>query len=227
MGNVTVFDVDLTPDPAAEAQALACLDEREQARAFRFIGPAPVRRFVFCRAALRSILCSHLGCSNEQLTIGSSYYEKPYAIVQGKPHPIGFNVSHSRERGLIALGESGRVGADIEDLHPQRNMGLLIDTAFTPAERSDMESADVFGKKRLFFKLWTIKEALVKAVGMGLALDMSSFEVPLAMRRGAGNAEFHFPQAPSVPWRLDSIENGGSYAAVAQELRRPHCTATL
>ncbi len=221
VGSVTAYRLDLGPGPAREAEALALLDDYERARAQRFTTSGPRRRFILCRAALRFILCTHLGCSNEQLTIGSSYYEKPYAIVGGRSHPISFNVSHSGNNGLIGLGQGNRIGVDIEEWNPHRSLDLLIETAFTPAERTALESTNVIQRQHFFFRLWTIKEALIKAVGMGLSLDMSSFEVPVAMRCGAASAEFHFPQAPLVAWRLDTIAGGSYYGAIAQELIPP------
>ena len=222
VGRVTAYRLDLGPGPAREAEAFALLDNYERARAQRFTTSGPRRRFILCRAALRFILCTHLGCSNEQLTIGSSYYEKPYAIVGGKSHPISFNVSHSGNHGLIGLCKGGRVGVDIEEWDTDRNLLPLVETALTPAERAAVELTEsAINRQRLFFRLWTIKEALIKAVGMGLSLDMSSFEVPVAMRCGAASAEFHFPQAPLVAWRLDTIADGSYYGAIAQELIPP------
>lgn len=221
VGNVVAYHVDLSPDPAREAEALSRLDEFERARTQKFATPGPRRRFILCRAALRSILCNNLGCSNEQLTIGSSYYGKPYAIMQRREHSIGFSVSHSGNHSLVALSSRGRIGVDIEEWDPRRSVDLIVESVFTAAERADMECTDASQRQRLFFKLWTIKEALVKAVGMGLSLDMSSFQVPLDLRRGAIRSVFHFPQAPSVAWRLDTISNSGFCGAIAQELVHP------
>ena len=219
VGSVTAYRLDLGPGPAREAEAFALLDDYERARAQRFTTSGPRRRFILCRAALRFILCTHLGCSNEQLTIGSSYFEKPYAIVKGKSHPISFNVSHSGSHGLIGLCEGGRVGVDIEEWDTDRNLLPLIETAFTPAERAAVELTEsAINRQRLFFRLWTIKEALIKAVGMGLSLDISSFEVPLALLFGGTSGIFRFPQATSIAWRLDTLTTNGFCAAVAQEL---------
>ena len=214
-GEADVFHVDLSPNPGREDEARAWLDERERARRDRFISPGPRRRFTLCRAALRSVLCRELGCGNDELEFGSGYYEKPFAIVRGERRPTGFNVSHSGRHGLIAVASGGRVGVDVEELDPRRNLDTLIDSAFTAAERGDLDLVEGLQKRRLFFRLWTIKEALIKGTGMGLALNMSTFEVPAAMRRGAASATFSFPQAPSVRWRLESLEGEGFSGAVA------------
>ena len=219
IGEANVFHIDLTPDSAREDEALKWLDERESSRRSAFINPGPRRRFVLSRAALRAILCRELGCRREELEFGTSYYEKPFAIVRGKPHPISFNVSHSGKNGIIAFSPEGRLGVDVEDLAPQSNMGLLAEAAFTTSEQAALGSIDGTEKLRLFFRIWTIKEALIKAVGMGLSLDMSTFDIPAAMRHGAANSVFSLPQAPSVYWRLQSISNRDYCAALAHEIR--------
>ena len=218
--NVTAFHVDLTREPVRETEAYCWLDETEVDRSCRFTRPGPRRRFILCRAALRAILCWELGCSNKELAFGASYYGKPYAIVQGRPHSIGFNVSHSGGHGLIGIASGRRVGVDVEEVDRRRKLELLADTAFTTDEIAEVNAAKGVQKHHLFFRLWTIKEALIKGVGIGLSLDMSSFEVPLALRRGDDDAVFRFPQAPSVNWRVKSISDGNFCGAIVHEMGR-------
>ena len=219
IGEANVLHVDLHPDPSREDQASQWLDVRERRQRDKIINPGRRRQFTLCRAALRAILGSELGCPSEELKFGTSYYGKPFAIVGGHPHPISFNVSHSSKSGIIALAPEGRLGVDVEDLAPRNNMELLAEAAFTASEQIDLGSVDGSEKLRLFFRIWTMKEALIKAVGMGLSLDMSSFEIPGAMRRGTADSVFSFPQAPSVYWRLESISNRDYCAAIAHEIR--------
>lgn len=217
-GKADVFHVDLSPNPAKENEALSLLDGWERDRQRRLSYPGPRRRFALCRAALRLVLCQEFGYRNDELQFGVSYYEKPFAIMRGERCPINFNVSHSGNHGLIAFASEGRVGVDVEEFDPGRKLELLVESAFTPAERTELNSAEGADRHRLFFRFWTIKEALIKGVGMGLYLDMSSFQVPFEMRRGAHSAAFSFPQAPSVNWQLESLDSDVLAATVAHEI---------
>ena len=157
---------------------------------------APRHRFTLCRAALRSVLCHQLGCSNEHLAFRTSEHGKPYAIVRGRRAPISFNVSHSGAHGLIALAprRAGRV--DVEERVPHRNLAELIEAVFGPNEKHELAAASNRDRLHLFFRLWTMKEALSKAHGMGLSLDVSRFEIPPDMRAGATSGSVRFADMP-------------------------------
>ena len=180
--------------------------------------PGPRRRFALCRAALRALLCERLGCVNDRLEFGAAEYEKPFTILNDAPAPVSFNVSHSGEHGLIAIADRGRVGVDVEEFSSRPNLDRIIETVFGPKEQAELASLHGRQKTHLFFRLWTIKEALIKAVGMGLYMDMSEFEVPRAMRYGSEIGMLQLPNVPSVRWQIEYIGNGDFAAAVAHEL---------
>ena len=217
LDDVDVVYVDLRSDAANEQEAWAWLDGGEQRRARRFQHVGARRRYVLCRASLRSLLCDSLGCSNRRLTFDAAEHGKPLATVDGRPAPISFNVSHSGQHGLIALASRGRVGVDVEERVPQRNLDTLVEAVFGPSERADMAAASGSRKLRLFLDLWTMKEALSKALGTGLSMDVASFEIPQAMREGAASGCFRFAEVPDVTWRLHNLGTERFAAAVAYE----------
>lgn len=216
VGSATVIHVDLTPHVGREASSLLWLNEEERARWDQYPLPGPRRRFALCRAALRAGLCRQLGCSNKRLTFGSSSYGKPFALVDNVPATISFNLSHSGQHGLIAFAPQGRLGVDVEERIARRDFDDLSEAVFGPHERSIIAFARGCDKVQLFFRLWTIKEALIKALGMGFSFDVSRFEVPSALRQGRVGI-FRFPQLPEVRWRVEYIGNEEFSAAIAHE----------
>ncbi len=212
--------VDLTPDDLRENSALDWLDETELARRALFTHSNPRRHFSVCRAALRSLLCRRLDCTNEDLSFETTKFGKPFALVQGNPARIEFNLSHSGHHGLIAIASHGRIGVDVEERSPDRDIDGYSKTLLAPAERADYQTASEERKLELFYRLWTLKEALVKAVGEGLSLDTSEFEIPPAMVKGDPAGIFSFPDSPAIRWRLEYIGNERFAAAIAQELSK-------
>jgi len=212
-----ITHVDLAPHEAREAVGSAWLDPAERSRADRFLHAPSRRRFVLCRAALRSLLCAHLGCENAELSFGAADGGKPFALVGGRPVDVGFNVSHSGHHGLIALAPSGRVGVDVEERVPRRDLDQLSAAVFGPDERADLAALAGDYRVHLFFRLWTLKEAVAKALGTGLSFDVSRFELPAAIRSGATGGLFRIPQVRDAQWQLTDIGDERFAAAVAQE----------
>lgn len=214
---VDVFHVDLSPDAAREAEAFAWLDQDERSTWEKGV-PEVRRRFSLCRAALRAILCRRLDCRNEWLSFGASSQGKPFAVVRGVPSPVSFNVSHSGRHGLVAVGYGKRVGVDIEERASRRNLAAPIEATMGPDEQAELAALRGAERLRLFYRLWTFKEALIKALGTGFSTDPSRFQVPARVRSGVACGTFTFPHLPSIAWRLQEIGNEQFAAALACEL---------
>ena len=219
---VVVLHVELTPDASREARALALLDHEEKKRWHRFLAGGARCRFALCRAALRINLCERLGCSNRQLSFGHLEHGKPFAKVDGERASAGFNVSHSGSHGLIAFADNDWLGVDVEERVPRRDLDGIGSLVYGPAERQLLADASGSQKMQLFFRLWSMKEALIKAIGAGFSLNPAGFEVPMPMVRGGRSAVFRFPHAPTEAWRL--LDLGETRFAAALAYRLPHCS---
>lgn len=217
---VQVVHVALSPDPAYETEAYGWLDKAERDAWGKYL-PRPRRQFTLCRAALRAILCERFDCRNDQLSFGAGRHGKPFAIAGGARIPLNFNVSHSGGHGLIALSTAGRLGVDIEERIPRRYLNELIEAVMAPEEQTELAALPESAKLHLFYRLWTLKEALIKALGTGFSTDPSGFQAPPAMRKGGMAGVFSFPQLPSVAWRLEDIGDERFAAALAYELESP------
>lgn len=174
------------------------------------------------------MLCRRLGCANAELSFETLDRGKPFAVVDGVPSRAGFSVSHSGDHGLIAFVPHGRIGVDVEERTPRRNLNDDIRLLLAPGERAELEAADGDRKTDLFYRLWTLKEAVLKASGLGLSLDTAGFEIPRALYRGAAGdrvapqrrercRDFRLPGAPGVAWRLEPLEDVRFAAALARE----------
>jgi 4'-phosphopantetheinyl transferase len=133
------------------------------------------RRFVAARCALREVLA--LACSQDaaELHLGSGEFGKPMLL--DCELPIHFNLSHCGPLALLALSRLAPVGVDIELHQPMPEVEALALEHLTPEEWSAYAqqacSADFDGlqRERAFLRLWTRKEACLKAWGCGLQLQ--------------------------------------------------------
>ena len=215
-GSVALTHVDLSADCCREQAAVRYLNDGERDRAGRFSRRAAAREFTLCRAALRILLCSRLHCENDDLTFQTEAYGKPYALVRGCATPVSFNVSHSGGHGLIAIAPRGRVGVDIETHDEAFELPPCLLSVFGTRERADFQEAREDARWRLrFYRYWTLKEALIKGIGLGFAMDTSKFDLPRALRRGEAEGVFRFPHQPTASWHLAAFGGRTFSAAVA------------
>lgn len=107
--------------------------------------------------------------------IGYGGNGKPYFI---QPKGLFFNISHSGEWTVIALSD-GEVGCDIQKIGPVDMR--VAERYFTPEESEALAEAGD-GARDLFFRIWTVKESYLKALGTGLARPLNSFAVRFTER---------------------------------------------
>ena len=218
ISNVTVVHIDLSSDTVWEGEAITWLDDEEQARRRRFEYDGPRRRFTLCRAALRAILCEEHSCENAHLAFRTDKLGKPYALVQGEPAGASFNVSHSGDHGLVAYAPAGHLGVDIEERDTRRDFSFLVETVLGPEEQAALALAEGQERTNLFYTIWTLKEAVLKALGKGFAMDATGIRIPPAMLRGRKNGVIRLPDSPAITLHVEDFGNREFAAAVAFEL---------
>ena len=223
----TILYVDLTNNEEREAHAFAMLDEEEQARCQRFLSVRARSQFVLCRAALRVALSERLGCANRALSFGYLEHGKPFAMINGQRADVGFNVSHSGRHGLIAIGAHDWLGVDVEERVSKRDLEGIGSLVYGSMERRALAAATGCDKVHLFYRLWSMKEALIKALGSGFSLNPSRFEVPPPMLQGERSGLFRFPHAPSSEWRLLDLGEPRFAAALAYKMSSSETATTV
>lgn len=128
--------------------------------------------YVVSQGALRMLLSEYLGISPKLVKIGRRVKGKPYSIDDPK---LNFNVSNSGQFVAIAFSYDGEVGIDIEQIRPLPDLDELINTNFSAKEIYFINSKPGERLNR-FFRLWTIKESYLKAIGEGMRLTPDSLE---------------------------------------------------
>lgn len=148
----------------APASLRSLLTEEELARVDRPPLEVVRRRNLVTRAAVRTILAGYLDCAPLDLVFGEGHNGKPW--VAG----IEFNLSHTEGLALVAVA-SRRVGVDVELVRPRARWPEIARGNFTAVECAAV--TDIEG----FLRVWTRKEAFIKALGDGLQRPLDSFNV--------------------------------------------------
>lgn len=174
-GDAAIWLADLDAADAGDA-ALALLSDDERVRAARFVFDIHRRRFVACRAWLRTLLGERLGRPAASLRFDYGPVGKP-SLAGGEA--LRFNVSHSDRYALVGMADGAEIGVDIERLRLLSDMNALAERVFSAAERAALARVPAERKIEAFFAGWTRKEAYIKARGEGIGL-LGAIEVALS-----------------------------------------------
>jgi 4'-phosphopantetheinyl transferase len=150
------------------------LNLNEQARADRFYFNKHKRRFTTSRATLRIILSRYLNTTPEQLEFTYNAQGKPSVINSQK---LQFNLSHTGDTAMLAVGKGFPLGVDIEQYSARPYEGIAKNL-FSEQELSGLSKAPSSLKPALFFHVWAQKEAFIKTSGLGLSYPTKEFTVP-------------------------------------------------
>ncbi len=186
------------------------LPSMEQERTLRFHFAADRLRFAKCRHILRATLAPWLGCSPLEVTLRFGEHEKPHLDHETDLH---FNLSHTRGGALIAFARGAEIGIDIENITRSSDLDGIARRVFTDRERSALDALKGDAKTSLFFRLWTAKEAFLKATGRGLSLDPASIETHLP-NASARLGSFRCPREPAAErLQMRELDIGTPFAA--------------
>lgn len=146
----------------------------EQARANRFLSSQNGHRFITARATLRQILSFYLNIPAPHIPLAYTAYHKPYLSLNDTP--LQFNVSHSHEIAVYAFTLQHAIGIDIERIK-EIDYEKIAQRHFSADEYTRLMTLPAIERSIAFYRLWSRKEALLKAVGKGLHIPLHSFSV--------------------------------------------------
>jgi 4'-phosphopantetheinyl transferase len=155
----------------------ALLDAVELERAARLVFERDRHRFVAAHAALRRVLARYAHAEPAALRFAAGDNGKPHLIGPGRSG-FGWNLSHSGNLAAVAVA-AGAVGVDIECERPLADLPALAERCLTAAESAALDERDAPARVTAFLRAWTRKEACLKALGAGLAVEPRSFAVGL------------------------------------------------
>lgn len=195
--------LDLPENQLQELTSLLSEDEHE--RAARFLFDKHRNRFIACRGQVRQILARYLAAKPEELEFHYGLQGKPTLGAPWNESRLAFNVSHSHELALFAVGVDRELGVDLERVRPPSDFDGLAAQFFAEREITALRSLPEGVRLESFFRCWTRKEAVLKAVGSGLTFPLDRIVVTLG---------------PGEPPRVLACDSGdpGAWALVNLEL---------
>jgi 4'-phosphopantetheinyl transferase len=146
------------------------LDVDEQTRAEKFSNDLLRKRYVVAHGRLRTVLAQLLNEAPEKIKIAIAEQGKPY--LADSPE-LAFNLSHSANVMVIAIGWHCQIGVDLETCRPRAGLQGLVEKCFAKEEITHWNCLPKAQQTIEFYRFWTRKEALVKATGRGIVLGLN------------------------------------------------------
>jgi len=179
------------------AEAVLSPDELSRLRWFR--READRRAYLLAHWLARCVLAQAAECAPQELCFANGPHGRPCVAAPPQAASLAFNLSHSaRWVGVIVSG-LGPIGLDIERVDPAIDPLDMAARILTLAETDALQALSPGERSARFFRLWTLKEAYLKARGLGLAGDPASFSFELPEN---GTAIFRPPPEDAIPWRF-------------------------
>lgn len=163
------------------------------------------------RAPLRALLGAYLGLPAEDVALVEGEYGRP-ELAEPWNRSLQFNWSHSGDIALIAIAHGCAPGIDVEQLRPRPRAMQLARHYFHPEEAAALAALDESQQEQAFLQLWTAKEAILKAMGRGIAFGLHRLRLAVP------------PAPPRVlwvdgddasQWQLCSLSPGTGHVASA------------
>lgn len=194
-----------------QSELLGPLSAEEQARYWSLRQPTRARQFLLSRYLLRQLLGRWLGQPPARLRFAMEPHGRPCLLDER----LQFNLSHSGDWLVLALG-TPRLGVDIEQARRLADPLALARRYCHPLELTQLLALPADEQTAAFLRLWSLKEALLKAHGGGLQAGLARFGLELQPPRVQVN------QLDDQAYCLLHRQLGGLHLALAcQQARLP------
>jgi 4'-phosphopantetheinyl transferase len=160
-------------DEAAIAAAASVLSDEERAQYHRFRFAHDARDYAAAHALLRATLSRYGDRAPESWRFDKTANGKPFLVDQGA-RCASFSLSHTNGMVACAVTADVDVGIDVECVDRDVDMPAIAARFFAPTEAAHLGQLDAAAQRDRFFDLWTLKEALVKALGTGMAGSLAA-----------------------------------------------------
>jgi 4'-phosphopantetheinyl transferase len=187
-------------DHAAIRRLTTELSEEEARRARAFHFDRDRATYIAAHAMLRRVLRGALRGEEPDFVLSPLGRPELMPRRDGRPAP-SFNLTHSCDFAACAILHGAPIGIDAEDIRRPINVAEMAARWFAPAERQLLGRLSETDRTEMFFRIWTLKEAILKTTGHGLRIEPQLFAVDPDHGRAIVPRELGIP----IRWRLAEL----------------------
>lgn len=196
------------------------LDETERKKADGFRFEFLRKNYLVSHYAMREILSFYLNVLPKNIRFSVNSFGKPF--VKTTDETVYFNLSHSGKWCVLGICKSGEIGIDIEEIRLDFDEEEISKRFFSSFECELLDSVEDAFRQKAFFKIWTKKEAFVKAIGKGLTIPLQNFTVLGDAFTKSGSFKIEENLYIYEDWHFFDLEIGKNYAcAFVTQIENP------
>lgn len=196
---------DQVKEPLLLSRYEALLAPEERVRRDRYRFEKNRHEYLLTRALVRTVLSRYEPVAPAAWTFSANAHGCPAVATPEPARWLRFNLTNTA--GLVAclVARDRDVGVDVEDVERHGETVQIADRFFSPVEVAELRAQPEARQRARFFDYWTLKEAYIKARGMGLAIPLDHFSYLLAEGRPIGIA--FAPELPDDPaaWQFAQL----------------------
>ena len=157
----------------------ALMEPHEAAQQRRFVFEKNRHEYLVTRALVRTVLSRYADVPPAAWRFTRNHWGRPEVSAPALDRPLRFNLSNTD--GLVAclVVLACDAGVDVEHVRRPGSTVEVADSFFSPAEVQELWAQPEASRRERFFCYWTLKEAYIKARGMGLAIPLDQFSFAL------------------------------------------------
>jgi 4'-phosphopantetheinyl transferase len=153
------------------------LDQQEKLRWQRFYFAKDRHLYLVSRALVRYMLSCFIDKTPEDIRFVVNAYGKPEVLNTNTERPIRFNLSHTDGLVMCAIVLADDIGVDVENVQKSHDSLTIAKHYFSCSEFEALQNTPENLQHQRFLEYWTLKEAYVKAKGLGLSLPLDQFSI--------------------------------------------------
>jgi 4'-phosphopantetheinyl transferase len=184
------------------------LSNTEEDRASKFRFESHKNNYIIRTGILRLLLANYMTCQPNEIEFKLGKFGKP-ELENSKQK---FNLSHSKNKSLIAISQNKEIGIDIEFIDASIEAKTIATHFFSKDEIKQLYTLNDEKLAQGFFNIWTKKEAFIKAVGTGLTYPLDAFDVSLNTLKKKALIRIKSSTKEAQKWNLFSIKTFNDYA---------------
>ncbi|BBH54455.1 4'-phosphopantetheinyl transferase family protein [Fluviispira sanaruensis] len=189
------------------------LDEIELNKFRKFYKKIDVIRSIVGRALIRILSAKYLDLKTSQVLFAYSKYHKPFLSENINVKNLKFNISHAGNWIALAFCLEHEIGVDIEEFNNDFDMAGSAKLVFSLCEYNAWLSLSSIDKCASFFHVWSCKEAIIKALGLGFYYPPENITVSIDPQKSCEVIEDKNSDYPVWDWTLEKFYIDANYSA--------------